>query len=136
MADFEGVPDGHGRRLAVLVSRFNEGITQRLERGAVDALLRAGVAEADLDLIRGSMRDIVIEPQRSHLIPGFAKLQAEAHVGVVTPCGLEVDDAIHAVETFEGRIAGEGVPRMRGDGRAPVEAGLTAPDADVMAVFQ
>jgi len=52
VADFEGVPDGHGRRLAVLVSRFNEGITQRLERGAVDALLRAGVAEADLDLIR------------------------------------------------------------------------------------
>jgi 6,7-dimethyl-8-ribityllumazine synthase len=52
MAEFAGVPDGHGRRLAVLVSRFNEGITQRLERGAVDALLRAGVAEADLDVIR------------------------------------------------------------------------------------
>lgn len=52
MAEFAGVPDGHGRRLAVLVSRFNEGITQRLEQGAIGALLRAGVAEADLDVIR------------------------------------------------------------------------------------
>jgi 6,7-dimethyl-8-ribityllumazine synthase len=52
VAEFEGVPVGHGRRLAVLVSRFNDGITQRLEHGAVEALLRAGVAEADLDVIR------------------------------------------------------------------------------------
>jgi len=52
MAEFAGVPDGHGRRLAVLVSRFNEGITQRLEQGAIGALLRAGVAEVDLDVIR------------------------------------------------------------------------------------
>jgi 6,7-dimethyl-8-ribityllumazine synthase len=52
MAEFAGVPDGRGRRLAVLVSRFNEGITQRLEQGAVNALLRAGVAETDLDVIR------------------------------------------------------------------------------------
>ena len=43
---------GHGRRVAVLVSRFNEEITQRLERGAIDALLRAGVSEADLNVIR------------------------------------------------------------------------------------
>jgi 6,7-dimethyl-8-ribityllumazine synthase len=52
VSDFEGVPDGHGRRVAVLVSRFNEAITVRLEEGAVDALLRAGVSERDLDIIR------------------------------------------------------------------------------------
>jgi 6,7-dimethyl-8-ribityllumazine synthase len=50
--EFAGAPDGRGRRLAVLVSRFNESITQRLEDGAVDALLRAGVADADIDVIR------------------------------------------------------------------------------------
>jgi 6,7-dimethyl-8-ribityllumazine synthase len=52
VAEFAGVPVGHGRRIAVLVSRFNEGITERLERGATDALMRAGVADADLDVIR------------------------------------------------------------------------------------
>jgi 6,7-dimethyl-8-ribityllumazine synthase len=52
VTDFEGVPDGHGRRVAVLISRFNEVITRRLEEGAVDALLRAGVADQDLDIIR------------------------------------------------------------------------------------
>jgi 6,7-dimethyl-8-ribityllumazine synthase len=52
VTDFEGVPDGHGRRVAVVISRFNEAITRRLEEGAVDALLRAGVADQDLDIIR------------------------------------------------------------------------------------
>jgi 6,7-dimethyl-8-ribityllumazine synthase len=52
VAEFAGVPVGRGRRVAVLVSRFNEAITERLERGATDALLRAGVAESDLDIIR------------------------------------------------------------------------------------
>ncbi len=52
MTDFEGVPDGHGRRVAVVISRFNEAITTRLEEGAVDALLRAGVSDRDLDIIR------------------------------------------------------------------------------------
>ena len=52
MPEFAGVPIGRGRRVAVVVSRFNEDITARLERGAIDALLGAGVAEADLDIIR------------------------------------------------------------------------------------
>src|SRR5579871_5352426 len=52
VAEFAGVPLGQGRRIGVVVSRFNEGITERLERGATDALLRAGVAADDVDVIR------------------------------------------------------------------------------------
>jgi 6,7-dimethyl-8-ribityllumazine synthase len=52
VAEFEGVPDGRGRRIAVLVSRFNATITQRLEEGAIHVLLRSGVADRDLDIIR------------------------------------------------------------------------------------
>ena len=33
MAEFTGSPDGEGRRFAVLVSRFNEHITQKLADG-------------------------------------------------------------------------------------------------------
>ena len=40
-----------GRRFAVVASRFNEAITQKLADGAVTALLDAGAAFEDVDLI-------------------------------------------------------------------------------------
>ncbi len=42
---------GQGRRAAVVVSRFNETITQRLLDGALDALVRHGVAFDDVDVL-------------------------------------------------------------------------------------
>jgi 6,7-dimethyl-8-ribityllumazine synthase len=51
MAEFTGTPRGAGRRVAVVVSRFNEEITRRLADGALDALLRHGVALDDIDVI-------------------------------------------------------------------------------------
>lgn len=51
MAEFVGTPTGGGRRIAVLASRFNETITQRLADGATDALVRHGVAADSIDLV-------------------------------------------------------------------------------------
>jgi 6,7-dimethyl-8-ribityllumazine synthase len=51
MAEFNGVPSGEGRRYAVVVSRFNNGITSKLADGAQDALVRHGVASEDIDLV-------------------------------------------------------------------------------------
>jgi 6,7-dimethyl-8-ribityllumazine synthase len=51
MAEFSGTPTGQGRRIAVLASRFNDAITTRLADGAMDALVRHGVAAADIDLV-------------------------------------------------------------------------------------
>jgi 6,7-dimethyl-8-ribityllumazine synthase len=51
MAEFNGVPDGTGRRYAVIVSRFNNSITSKLADGAQDALIRHGVASEDIDLV-------------------------------------------------------------------------------------
>src|SRR5512133_957305 len=48
--EFSGTPRGQGRRCAVMVSRFNEGVTQRLLDGALDALVRHGVAFDDVDV--------------------------------------------------------------------------------------
>jgi 6,7-dimethyl-8-ribityllumazine synthase len=48
--EFSGTPRGQGRRCAVVVSRFNETITQRLLDGALDALVRHGVAFDDVDV--------------------------------------------------------------------------------------
>ena len=51
MAEFNGVPNGEGRRYAVLASRFNNNITSKLADGAMDALVRHGAASEDVDLV-------------------------------------------------------------------------------------
>ena len=51
MPEFSGSPRGQGRRCAVLVSRFNEMITQRLLDGALEALVKHGVAFDDVDVL-------------------------------------------------------------------------------------
>jgi 6,7-dimethyl-8-ribityllumazine synthase len=51
MAEFNGVPNGEGRRYAVLASRFNSHITSKLADGAMDALIRHGAASEDVDLV-------------------------------------------------------------------------------------
>jgi len=51
MAEFSGSPSGEGRRFAVVASRFNETVTQKLVDGALDALVRHGAAADDVDLV-------------------------------------------------------------------------------------
>ena len=43
-----GVLDGKGKRIGIVVSRFNDLITKKLLEGACDCLLRHGVKEADI----------------------------------------------------------------------------------------
>ena len=50
MSQFEGVLLGKGLKFGVVVSRFNEFITQKLLEGARDALLRHGVSPDDIDI--------------------------------------------------------------------------------------
>jgi 6,7-dimethyl-8-ribityllumazine synthase len=52
MREFEGRPEGAGRRIGIAVARFNEPVTEKLLEGALDALRGAGVAEDDLIVVR------------------------------------------------------------------------------------
>ncbi len=51
MAEFNGVPNGEGRRYAVIASRFNNNITSKLADGAMDALVRHGASSENVDLV-------------------------------------------------------------------------------------
>jgi 6,7-dimethyl-8-ribityllumazine synthase len=51
MPEFAGTPSGEGRRFAVVASRFNETVTQKLAEGAVEAFTRHGAAFDDVDVV-------------------------------------------------------------------------------------
>ena len=52
MQVFEGHLDAQGLRFALVVSRFNEALTSRLESGAIDCLLRHGADEDHITVVR------------------------------------------------------------------------------------
>jgi 6,7-dimethyl-8-ribityllumazine synthase len=41
-----------GKKFALVVSRFNDFITERLLEGALDGLLRSGASDEDIDIVR------------------------------------------------------------------------------------
>jgi 6,7-dimethyl-8-ribityllumazine synthase len=41
-----------GKKFALIMSRFNDFITEKLVSGAVDALLRSGARDEDIDLVK------------------------------------------------------------------------------------
>lgn len=53
MANFiEGNLQGQGRKLGIVVARFNSFISEKLLEGALDALTRSGVRSEDIDVAR------------------------------------------------------------------------------------
>ncbi len=48
----EGQLLGEGRKFALMISRFNDFISDRLMGGALDALLRSGVKDEDIDIVK------------------------------------------------------------------------------------
>jgi 6,7-dimethyl-8-ribityllumazine synthase len=45
-----GEPEGRGRRVAIVVARFNQVVTEKLLEGATSALRRYGVADEDVEV--------------------------------------------------------------------------------------
>ena len=50
--ELQGTINGSGCRFAIVVARFNQPVTDGLLRGALAALTDAGVADADITLVR------------------------------------------------------------------------------------
>jgi 6,7-dimethyl-8-ribityllumazine synthase len=48
----EGSLDARGLKFAIVASRFNEFVTERLVSGALDALARCGASSEDIEIVR------------------------------------------------------------------------------------
>ena len=49
---FEGKLQGEGKKLGIVVARFNSFISEKLLEGAIDSLVRSGVDENSIDVAR------------------------------------------------------------------------------------
>lgn len=52
MKIIQGDLDGRGLKFALVVGRFNDFITSKLQDGAVDALVRHGTEQTDIDVVK------------------------------------------------------------------------------------
>ncbi len=52
MQDFAGKMESKGLKIGIVVSRFNEMITEKLLTGALDTLRQTGIADQDISLVR------------------------------------------------------------------------------------
>ena len=52
MKEYKGELISKGYKYALIVSRFNNFITEKLQEGAVDALLRSGAKKDEIDIVK------------------------------------------------------------------------------------
>ena len=116
---FTGGLDGAGRRVAIVVSRFNRLVTEQLVAGAVDALRRHGVAEADVDLAWA--------PGSFELPLVAARLAASGRYAGVIAIGAVVRGATAHFDYVAGQAAA-GIAAVARTASVPVAFGVLTTD--------
>jgi 6,7-dimethyl-8-ribityllumazine synthase len=139
----EGKAAGAGRRIGIVVSRFNANITARLLAGALEALRAHGAAEEDLTVVyvpgafelplaaqqvarKANVQAViclgaVIRGETPHF--EYVAAEAAAGIGAVArACGLPVTFGVITADTMEQALARAG----GGAGNKGYEAALAA----------
>lgn len=123
----EGSLDASGMRLAIVVSRFNNFITERLLEGALDALVRSGARPEDITVVRcpGSFE-----------IPGVVGqvLGARSYDAVITLGCLIRGDTVH-FDLIAAEVA-RGVAQIGLAFEVPVTFGVLTTDTLEQAIHR
>lgn len=117
--------DGRGRRVAIVASRFNAHLVDRLIEGAIAALTAAGTGRGDIDVLR---------------VPGAVEIpvvaQAAARSGRYS--GVVALGAVIRGETahfdYVNRVVHDGLLRVSLDEAVPVTMGVLACDDERQAL--
>jgi 6,7-dimethyl-8-ribityllumazine synthase len=119
MPEFVGTPSGEGRRFAVVASRFNETVTQKLAEGAVDAFTRHGAAFDDVD--------VVWVPGAWELPIAVRRVLASERYAAVVAVGAVVRGETPHFDFVAGEAA-RGLARASAEFDVPVTLGLLTTD--------
>lgn len=125
MARYEGDLIGSGLRVGICISRFNELLSSRLLGGAMDALMRHGVAEDDVD---------VVWVPGAFEIPLVSKRLAETgSYDVVLALGVIIRGGTPHFEYVASEVS-KGVAKVSLDSGVPVMFGVITADTIDQAV--
>ena len=113
--EYGGALRGDGLRLAVVCSRFNELVTERLLAGALDGLIRHGVDPASVT--------VAWVPGAFEVPLAAAQLAASGEVDAVICVGAVIRGATGHYEHVAGQCAA-GVQRAQLDTGVPVVFGV------------
>jgi len=119
MKKFEGELQAEGLKFAIIVSRFNDFITSKLLDGAVDALVRHGSSEKNID---------VIKVPGAFEIPLIAKIVAEkkSHDAVIC-LGTVIRGATPHFDYVAGEAA-KGIATASMETGTPIAFGVITSD--------
>ena len=115
----EGGLDGSGLKIGLAVSRFNDIITEKLMEGAVDCLVRHGVAKDDI---------VAVKTPGAFELPLVAKRLAESGKYDAVVC---VGSVIRGSTSHHQYISSEvtkGLAQVMMDSGVPVAFGVLTPE--------
>lgn len=120
MQTIEGALSGKGRKVAIVAARFNNLIVDRLVEGAVDQLVRHGVASDDITLVR--------VPGAFEMPVAVRKLaKAGKHAGIVA-VGAVIRGATPHFDYVAGNCA-SGIAAVMNELGVPVGFGVLTVDS-------
>lgn len=115
----EGEISGKGIRFAIVVSRFNDFVSQRLLDGALDALKRHGASDDQID---------VVKVPGAFEIPAMAKrLSSDSQFDCVICLGAVIRGATPHFEYISSQVA-RGIASVALESRIPIAFGVITCD--------
>jgi 6,7-dimethyl-8-ribityllumazine synthase len=116
---FEGKLDAKGKRVALVVSRFNDLVTSRLTSGALDCLIRHGASEGDISIFK--------VPGSFEISPLCKKLAKSKNFDAVIAIGTVIrGDTPHF--DYIAREVAKGVAQAAMESEVPVVFGVLTTD--------
>ena len=112
-------------RIAIVAARFNETIVEHLIRGAVDALLRHGASEKQIEIVR--------VPGAFDLPFAVRKVAASRRPDAIVALGAVIRGATPHFDHVAGQCAA-GLARASEDTGVPVAFGVLTPETIEQAV--
>jgi 6,7-dimethyl-8-ribityllumazine synthase len=121
---FQGDLNGKGLKVAVITSRFNSFITERLLEGAIDALVRHGVEKNDID---------VVKVPGAFEIPLIAKFLAAKDYSGVICLGAVIRGSTPHFDYVANEVA-KGIAQVSLENKKPVIFGVLTTDTIEQAI--
>ncbi|HCE00411.1 MAG TPA: 6,7-dimethyl-8-ribityllumazine synthase [Armatimonadetes bacterium] len=122
---FEGQLDARGLRFALIVSRFNSFVTERLLSGALDALQRTGAAESGIEIVR--------VPGSWEMPAAASALARQKRFDAIICLGAVIRGETYHFELVSNEM-GAGITRVGLDLGLPIANGVLTTDTDEQAL--